>query len=357
MALEIKSMYTVLKNLIDWTTARTDKITDFNIGSGIRTIYEAVSIQLEEFYFRMKQNALYAIATSIYTAFNFDRKVAGYATGSVTIAFTRALPTGITFPKGTIFSTSEVYGYIYFETLEEHYAKAGLTSTTIKVQCKQPGVIGNVPAGAISLIIPTNAVIRNIYNEVAFTDGKDAETATEHKKRFQYYITTLAKSTANAILYGTLEVEGVTGAWVDDNYVGYVKVYAHNSDGELPEELRSTILEHLVNYRAAGIEVEVLPIVKVEINQVINVMIGNDYDPEVYSGLIDNIVTKYLNEYSVGSSYHVSDIITFVKISYEDAVINVVMPNAKDIELQKNQLIRPGNITVTCVNQKNWRYA
>ena len=356
MALEIKSMYTVLKDLIDWTTARTDKITDFNIGSGIRTLYEAVSVQLEEFYFRVKQNTLYAIATSIYTAFDFERKIAGNATGYVTVAFTRALPTGMTFPKGTVFCTSDVYGYIYFETLEDHYAKAGLTSTAIKVQCKQAGTIGNVPSGAISLIIPTNVIIRNIYNEEPFTNGRDAETATEHKKRFQQYINTLAKSTSNAILYGTLEVEGVTGAWVDDNYIGYVKVYAHDSDGELPTDLRSKIQKHLVNYRAGGIEVEILPIVTVKIDQTINVMIGNDYDAEVYTELIDAMVTKFLNEYTVGYSYHVSDVITFVKSSYEDAVINVVMPNAKDIEIQKNQLIRAGDVIVTCTNQKNWRY-
>lgn len=356
MALEIKSMYTVLKDLIDWTAARTNKITDFNIGSGIRTIYEAVSVQLEEFYFRMKQNALYAIATSIYTSFDFERKIAGYSTGYVTVAFTRALPTGLTFPKGTIFYTSDVYGYISFETLEDHYAKAGLTSTAIKVQCKQTGIVGNVPAGAISLIVPTNAIIRNIYNEEAFTDGRDAETATEHKKRFQHYINTLAKSTANAILYGTLEVEGVAGAWVDDNYIGYVKVYAHDSDGELPSSLRSKIQKHLINYRAGGIEVEVLPIITIKINQDISVMIGNDYDTTIYEELIDATVTKFLNEYTVGSSYHVSDVITFIKSSYEDAVINVIMPDAKDKELQKNQLIRPGNITVTCINQKNWRY-
>lgn len=356
MALEIKSMYTILKDLINWTTARTDKITDFNVGSGIRTMYEAFSVQLEEFYFRMKQNTLYAIATSIYTSFDFERKVAGNATGYVTVSFTRALPTALTFPKGTVFCTSDTYGYIYFETIEEHTAKAGLTSTAIKVQCKEAGVIGNVPSGAISLIVPTNSLIRNIYNEEAFTDGRDAETATEHKKRFQQYINTLSRATSRAILYGTLQVEGVTGAWVDDNYIGYVKVYAHNSDGELPNELQSAILKHLIEYRAAGIEVEVLPIVKVIIDQSINVMIGDEYDTDNYAGLIDATVTKYLNEYSVGTNYHVADVIHFIKSSYEDAVINVSMPGAKDIELYKNQVIRPGGITVTCTNQKDWRY-
>lgn len=356
MALKTKSMYTILKNLIDWTTSRTDELTDFNVGSAIRTLYEAVSVQLEEFYFRMKQNALYAITNSIYTSFNFERKVAGKATGTVTLTFLRELQSTVTLPAGTVFCTSDVYGYVYFETTEDTYLPTGTMSTTIPVTCKEAGTVGNVPAGAISVMIPTNTLIKRVFNQSAFTNGQDAETATEHKKRFQQYINTLAKATRNAILYGTLEVEGVSGAWVDDNYIGYVKVYVHNSDGELPEALRSEILKHLVEYRAGGIEVEVLPITKITINQTIQVMIEDDYDTDLYAGVITSIVTSFLNDYTVGQNYHVADVIHFIKSSYEDVVINVVMPNSKDIELQKNQLVRPGTINVTCTNRKNWRY-
>lgn len=356
MALKTKSMYTILKNLIDWTTSRTDKLTDFNVGSAIRTLYEAVSVQLEEFYFRMKQNALYAITNSIYQSFGFERKMSTNATGTVTVSFRQALPSTLTFPVGTTFITSDVYGFIEFESTEEHTAAAGLISTTIPVKCKSAGTIGNVPQGAISVMMPTNSIVRRVYNESTFTNGRDAETATEHKKRFQQYVNTLAKATRNAILYGTLEVEGVTGAWVDDNYVGYVKVYVHNSDGELPDDLRAEVLKHLIEYRAGGIEVEVLPIIKVTINQDIKVMIEDDYDTEAYNTLIYNIVIAFLNDYTVGTNYHVADIIHAIKSSYEDVVVNVSMESSKDIELQKNQLVRPGSITVTCINRKNWRY-
>ena len=356
MALKIKSMYTILDDLINWTTARTDKLTDFNVGSGIRTLYEAVSVQIEEFYFRMKQNVLYAITNSIYTAFEFERKVAGYASGNVTVSFRNIVPAAFTIPAGTIFSTSDVYGYVYFESIEDTYVTTGLRSVVVKVQCKEAGTRGNVPQGAISVMVPTNSMIRYVYNESAFTNGQDAETATEHKQRFQQYINTLSKATSKAILYGTLEVEGVTGAWVDDNYVGYVIVYAHNSDGELPDTLRSDILNHLIDYRAGGIEVEVLPILKTEINSTIKVMLENEYDPEVYNTAIKNSVTNFLNDYTVGASFHVADVIHFIRSSYEDVVINVVLPNTKDIELQKNQLVRPGSLTVDCINQKNWRY-
>ena len=349
-------MYSILKGLIDWTTSRTTELTDFNVGSAIRTLYEAVAVQVEEFYFRMKQNALYAITNSIYQAFNFERRVANKATGSVTVSFMQTIPTTFTIPAGTIFSTSEVYGYIAFESLEDTYVQPGVVSVSIQVAAKEAGTSGNVPQGAISVMVPTNTIVRRVYNEAAFTNGRNAETATEHKKRFQQYINSLAKATRNAILYGTLQVEGVTGAWVDDNYVGYVRVYAHNSDGELPDTLRAAIVNQLIDYRAGGIEIEVLSINKVSINQTIQVMIENDYDTDVYAQLIKTVVVSYLNEYTVGTNYHVADIVHIIKSSYEDVVINVNITNGKDVEIQKHQLIRPGDITVTCINRKNWRY-
>lgn len=349
-------MYDILNNLIDWTTSRTNKLTDFNVGSGIRTVYEAVSVQLEEFYVRMKQNVLYAITNSIYQAFGFDRLAENYATGEVTITFIQAVPVEFTIPKGTVFSTSAVYGYIYFETLEDYYVKVGLTSVIVPVQCKTAGSVGNVPRGAITTMIPTNSLVKSVYNILPFTDGQDAETATEHKKRFQRYINTLARATRNAILYGTLEVDGVTGAWVDDNYIGYVKLYAHNSEGELPSTLRTEILNNLVNYRAAGIEVEVLPIVKINLDVNLRIMLADEYDTDIYEDAISNIITNYLNDYTVGTHFYLADIITFIKSSYQDAVINVLPVGLTDIELQSNQLIRPGTITITCVNKSAWRY-
>ena len=356
MGLKIKSQYDILSDLIDWTTARTTKLTDFNVGSGIRTMYEAVGAQLEEFYFRMKQGALYSITNSIYQAFNFERKVAGKATGEVTINFLKAMPTTFYIPRGTIFSTNDVYGYITFETTENYQVEPGSISAVIPVTCTTAGTVGNVPEGAISVMSPTNSNVRNVYNEGAFTNGHDDETATEHKKRFQKYINTLSKATSSAILYGALQVEGVAGAWLDDNYIGYVILYAHDSSGDLPDELKEKILKELVEYRAGGIEVEVLPIVKVPINQTFKIMIENDYDPEVYSELIYSALVSYLNDYTVGIDYRISDVLTFIKSSYDDIVINVLPSSYEDITLQKNQLIRAGEITVTCVNQKDWGY-
>lgn len=355
MGLKIKSMYEVLTNLIEWITARTDKITDFNIGSAARTLTEAIAIQFEEFYFAMKQNVLYAIENSVYDSFGFNLKMAEYSSGYVTIAFEEPLPSSLTFPKGTIFCTAPVYGYIYFESTEEHYAEQGWVSTMIPVKCKTAGTIGNVPEGAITTIVTTNTIIKSISNESSFTNGINEETTTERKRRFQNYIKTLARGTADAIVYGCLEVDGVAGAWCDDNYIGYVKLYAHNSDGELPEELRQKILNNLQNYRAGGIEVEVLPIVKKPIDMSLSVMIGNDYDTETYDSLIQSLLVSTLNGYSVANNLYISDIIHTIKSAYEEIVINIVVDKGEDTIIGDNELVRPGEITVNCVNLKDWR--
>lgn len=353
--LKIKSMREVFNQLVEWILAKTDKITDFNVGSAARTLTEAIAIQFEEFYFRMKQNVLYAIENSVYDSFGFELKLAQSATGYITINFAEALSSAITFDEGTIFCTNAVYGYIYFASTEEIYAEEGSMSVMIPVKCTTSGVIGNVPAKSIDTIIVSNNIIEDVYNEAAFTNGVNEETSTERKKRFQNYIRTLARGTSDAILYGTLEVEGVSGAWIDDNYIGYVKVYAHNSDGELPAELRSAVLKNLENYRAGGIEVEVLPIVKKPMDLSLRVMISNEYDTDTYNTLISGLVERNLNEYSVSTNLYMSDIIHMIKSAFEDVVINITILVGEDTIVGENELVRPGQITVTCVNMKDWR--
>lgn len=348
-------MYEVFNNLVEWITAKTDKITDFNIGSAARTLTEAISVQFEEFYFSMKQNVLYAIENSVYNSFGFDLKISQVSSGYVTVEFEEPLPGNLTFPKGTVFCTSATYGYIYYESTEEMYAEEGCLSIMIPVQCKTSGTIGNIPAKAITTIVTTNSIIKQVYNSTSFTNGTNEETSAERKKRFQDYIRTLARGTADAIVYGCLEVEGVSGAWVDDNYIGYVKLYAHNSDGELPEELRQAIVANLQNYRAGGIEVEVLPIVKRPINVSLKAMIANGYDTEIYQELLYSLVTRYMGEYSVANNFYVADIIHAVKSAYEDIVINIVILVGEDTQIGENELVRPGTVTISCVNMKDWR--
>lgn len=355
MGLTIKNMHDVFVDLVDWITLKSDRLSDFNVGSALRTLTEAIAIQFEEFYFAIQQNVNYAIENSVYESFGFTVKPSTSASGYVTIDFEEPLPSAMTFPQNTIFCTSPEYGYVYYESTETVYADKGCPSIMIPVQCKTSGTIGNVPSGAIITIVSTNSIIKSVYNLTAFINGTEEESSTERKKRFQDYIRTLARGTADSIVYGCLEVEGVAGAWADDNYIGYVKLYAHDANGDLSEELRQKILKNLNNYRAGGIEVEVLSIVKKTIDISVNIVLDDNYDTETYQVLIKNLIESHLNSYSVASNMYVAEIIHVVKAAYDNAVINILFNNnLQDVIVNSNELIRPGEIKVTCINVKDW---
>lgn len=356
--LVIKSMNDVFKNLVNLTTARSDRLTDFNVGSALRTMYEAASIQFEEFYWAMAQNTQYAIENSVYEAFGFSQRVSLASTGTVTVTFNTALASEIAFPQGTVFCTSGDYGYIYFESTDDVFAEIGTIQIDIPVQCKELGTIGNIPEGAITTIVTSNPSISSVTNTEAFTNGTNAETKAERKTRFQQYIRSLGRGTADALVYGTLEVEGVTGAAVDDSYMGYVIVYAHDSDGNLSDELRKAIKDNLEYYRAAGIEVEVLPIVKHQIDVPVTVIVSDNVNTDTYAASITTLITNKLNAYVVGNSFYVSDIIASIKDAYMDTVINVIVPaSLKDVMLANNEVVRAGTVTVTCQSYSDWRRA
>lgn len=354
MALKTKSMYEVFTNLVDWTSARTDKITDYSVGSAIRTLYEAVSIQLEEFYYAMKQNVMYAIENSVYDAFGFQRKEAVTASGYVTVYFEEPLPGDMKFPAGTVFSTGPSYNYMYFASTDDIYATVGTTEIMIPVECQTTGAVGNIPANTIDTIVTSNSIIKKVTNTTAITNGVDEETSFERKKRFQSYIKTLARGTRSAILYGCLDVDGVAGAYVDDSYIGYVKLYAHNNSGDLPDELRAAINQNMTEYRSAGIEVQVLPIVKHTIDIRLKVMIENDYDTERYAGLIKSLVWDSLEQYTVAHNFYQADLIHAIMAAYDDIVVNIEILEGSDTRVADNELVRPGEVNVTCVTVSEW---
>lgn len=353
--LQIKTMEDVFSNFVEWVVAKTDKISDFNVGSAIRTLSESIALQFEEFYFDIKQNVLYAIENSIYYAFDFNLKVANAATGTVRVNFTTSLQQSMTFPIGVIFCTSSQYGYLYFESTEQVTAPYGAEFIHIPVQCKTTGTIGNIPVGAISVIMSTNSAIEEVYNDAPFTNGQDDETKSERKKRFQNYIKTLARGTRDAIVYGALEVEGVAGAIVDDEYIGYVKLYVHDEYGDLPSELKSAVLQNIQNYRAGGIEVEVLNVTKHMVDIDLTIIMENDYSIDTYTSMFETLIANHMNDYSVSENFYLADLIHAIMNVYDDVIVNVIPNDVNDAIIEQNELIRCGQLNLDVKSLREWR--
>jgi uncharacterized phage protein gp47/JayE len=92
MAFAMKSFNQVLASMVNWAAANQSEVTDFNEGGVLRTLIEAFASELSEVYFRIFDALDDAQRDSIYLAFDFPKKSATSAGG--TVLFQRATLSG-----------------------------------------------------------------------------------------------------------------------------------------------------------------------------------------------------------------------------------------------------------------------
>ena len=356
MGLEIKSVDQIFTSLLTWITTGTEKLTDFNIGSATRALLESVSLQEEEFYFDLQQAVTYAIDNAIYDAFGFAKYKSEKATGEVTITFNRVLPANIVITKGTTLSTNiKSDKVVKFQVTQNTEALAGSVQMTVPVECLTDGYIGNIEAYSITSVSPSNPYFDSVFNEHDFYDGQDEETNAQRKLRFKQYIRSLQRGTREAIEYGARTVKGVAGVYVDDSYIGFVRVYVHDVHGNLSDELKTQVILTLDEWRAAGIEVEVLPIITLKQSLDIQVIFVDTADINVYTKNIKEVVENFLNSFQVSDNLYLSNLIATIMEAYRDVVIDTQIINGEDVFLNKNELIRADKINIVGVHKEDWR--
>lgn len=349
MGLKLKKFNSILRGMVDEITTRTKKVTDFTPGSAIRSILEAVASEIEQAYFKMYSNVTWAIENSIYVAFGFNKRPAGSANGAVTLKFSYPTQNEIRIPSGTKFATHATNGNksLQYETRKEYLVSVGSLEADIEVFCTEKGTIGNVSTDSIKLMTTVIPGVSEVTNKEPFLTGTEEESTASRKQRFNRYIETLARGTKKAIEYGAKEVEGVEGAWVDDSVPGVVYVYAHDSNGNLSEEMKDKVLQNLENYRSAGIPCIVLPIVKHDLTISISVVVANGYNTPDYQQALQSAVSMFVNSFPVSKSLYVSDLIQFV-MNFDDVVVlNVKVDEpVSDFIIPNQEIIRSSSVNV-----------
>lgn len=139
MSFQIKKFESIIASMINWVSGATSRITDFNKGSVVRSMLEAVAMELEELYYQLLQATEEAIEEAIYRTFNFPRNPSQRATG--TVRFTRLSGTEeeITIPQGALVGTS-TDPPVVFET---------------QVQYTIPAITGTATGGGTTSLIDT----------------------------------------------------------------------------------------------------------------------------------------------------------------------------------------------------------
>lgn len=264
----------IVADQVERVRLSTDRITDFNVGSVVRSLLEANAVELDDYYQEMYLGLLRAIPTAIYIGFGFDLKPAVAAAGVA--VFTRIAPgDDLTIRQGTRLVTA---GGAYFVTDADITIPAAANSANVTVTAEAPGAAGN--AGPHSLFLAgTVSSYYTVTNPAILSGGEDAETEEQRAERFAAFIRSLARGTPAALEYAATipalyhPVNGVLAERVHRAAVyetpGYVELYIHNgSYGASPaliqavQDLIDGTRDPAVNawiggYRPAGMRVDV----------------------------------------------------------------------------------------------------
>lgn len=232
---------------------------DFNEGSDLLSLCEAVAFQVADLSERQEASITQAIPEAIFGAFGFQRRLATPATGALTFTAPAAVPVPVFIPKGSEVGKEDGTEYV---TLEDATLEIAQTSVTVPAAAVVPGKGGNTSAGTVTRMLVPPPGIQGVSNALPFVGGLDAETLEEQRERFAAWIDSLDESSVtgltNAVMsvnlpgsgsvHEALVVDGQTDGTIP---AGTFKVFLYRPGG-VPADLLAAITAAVDARRAAG---------------------------------------------------------------------------------------------------------
>lgn len=266
MAFQIKDFASIAASSINWMRAVTTKVTDFNIGSVVRTMLEAVAIELEQLYQQMFIGLKEAIPVSVYNSFSFPALPALPAGGMVRVTIV-AQATDTVIPAGTLFQVTG--SSTLYASTNDLTITTGNTYGDVPVAATTPGKAGNLAASTSFAPIPQPPGFTSALALASFINGQDAESDDARKIRFAAYVQALSRGTVAAIAYGLKTVQltdtagnitervayaSVVEPWIADNTqpIGLINCYIHNGVGSTSGALLTKANDIIYGYYDAA---------------------------------------------------------------------------------------------------------
>lgn len=354
--------------------AVTTKITDFNPGSVARTLIEAPAAEMDELYQNVLIGLKEAIPVSVFSAFGFDTIAAVAASGVVRFS-TGGPPaaTAITVPVGTVVKvpgTSRSFATQAVGTIE-----IGQSYVDILVAAQSAGVSGNTANGTVTELSTAVTGVASVTNPAPFTNGREAETDEERKERFRAYISTLARGTKAAIVYGAktaklvdsegLTTELVAHANVIEPYVdtptdpiSLVNLYIHNGSSATSSDLVNETKKIIDGYtasdgtavpgwKAAGVKVVVAAAADVAVNVTANLTVTTVGVESAAIASAVEAVKAYIQGLDVGETVVRSELIAIIMRDVPNVYNVSLSAPASDVTCTASQKAIPGTVTIT----------
>ena len=365
MAFQIKDFTSITASSINWAKAAQKRVTDFSVGSVIRTLIEAVAVEIEELYQQYFIGLREAIPVSTFLSFGFDRLPAAVAIGVVSIAQEGVRTSDLLIPAGTLFKTADGREYT---SLQNVTWLTGTTFVRISVSATLPGSFYNIGEGLITsspFLSEGNLTISN--QEI--NSGRDAETVAEREARFTEFVASLSRGTNTAIRYITEQSMIISPeGWVEEYITriglgevpGRTTVHLYSSLG-IPSSQLILLCQRAIDgyrdddtgiiipgYRPSGVRVDVVAMIERTVPMAISVEMLSGYTlsaaiiqsiNNVYGAAVAAILpdeTLYLGE--------LSELILAIE-GIKQVVINV----NENIICDNDEVLVPGTLTITLI--------
>ena len=345
------------------------KVTDFNEGSEIRNILEAIAVAV--YALMEEENELTKIGF-IDTAdgdfldlhgrnpfINLERDTGTEAQGSVTFSIAEALTSEMIIPSDTVVVASD--SGLSFVTLNDGILSVGDTEVTIAVECETTGADGNVGTGEIDTIdyISVDLPGLTVTNEEPLVNGSDYEDDEDYRERLLAY--TQKDDFGSLPYYNNLanEIDGVHDVYlVDDENEVYTKIVLVNGDTRpTPAEVLLEVLETYndVNKHVVGHSFSVNTPTYYDLDLIINLSVSTEIDEailnDVFStwingGNCDTIVLEFDGLF-IGQSvdeFAVKDTCTFIDTIIDAEILDSEGNPFTELSVDDDECIKMGDI-------------
>ncbi len=289
----------VAQQLLAAMAAQSGVATDYNKGSQIRTLAEALGSVEEISGISAVALALQVIAYSGMSLFDIIPNGAVPSSGVITFATALLNPppavTNVVIPSGTLMQT---IGGVQFATTIGVTLLQGVTGIAVPIQAVNGGNNTNVPASAITQLLSNVAFPLTIYNLQPTGGGINAETPSQALQRLAAKFlslvggspTSVANSAIGVSVSGTGETvvySSTYEGWADPNSPNYPNtpgfvLFVDNGNGTASSallaacqsKLNGNINTNTPGYRPAGMPDAVSAVVPVFANVLVSGQLG-----------------------------------------------------------------------------------
>lgn len=196
----------------------------------------------------------------------YPRKPASASTTRLTLSRGSSSTSG-TIDAGSRFSTvaTSRVPAVTFVSVADAPVTTGVTTVYVDVECEATDVEGNVDAGTITRALTPLFDTFTVTNTARAAGGGPAESDADFRDRLRQRDARNRRGTPEALTLGALMVPGVSRVLIadpmndDDIAPGSAEVMVADASGIGSQRMADLVSVELLNWRAAGVRVQVYP--------------------------------------------------------------------------------------------------